>query len=319
MKRIFPPALAALTALLGACSDPNNSSLDESLIGAFTSVPTGFSTAPTTFTAGGDSAWRPDGRGGRGPMGSPGPMGERGHKGPGGGHGGILGHFLMGGGLGNPFFGGGFGPKMGHRPYGDALLSGTCPFDAASGRVVCEPVTHRGLTITRSAAYRDANGNVQSAFDSLTTNAINTRVSIAGTVTRRDSAVTTVQGSGDRTVSGLAPGSTQRTVNGTSSGTERTVGSNDKGNYTAERVVGDTAQGIIIPVSTDTRAYPTAGTVIRSMRVTVTYQGEDPVTSSRREVITYDGSATAKIVITQDGQTRNCTLPLPHGRISCET
>lgn len=318
MKTAIPSLAVAAALAFAACTDPTNSALDESLIGAFQSVPTGFSTAPTTFAAGGDSAWRPEGRGDKGPMSGPGPMGERSHQGPGGMHGGVLGHFLMGGGLGNPFFGGGFGSKMGHRPYGDALLSGNCAFDAASGRVACEPVTYRGLTITRSAAYGDANGTVQSAFDSLTTNTINTRVSITGAVTRRDSAVTTVQGAGDRTVSGLAPGSTQRTVNGTSAGTEKTVGSNEKGNYTAERVVGDTVQGIRLPVVADTRAYPTAGTVIRSMRVTVTYQGQDPVTSTRREVITYDGSATARIVITQDGQTRNCTLPLPHGRVSCE-
>jgi hypothetical protein len=40
--------------------------------------------------------------------------------------------------------------------------------------------------------------------------------------------------------------------------------------------------------------------------------------SSRREVITYDGSATAKLVITRDGTTKTCSLPLPHGRPVCQ-
>ena len=40
-------------------------------------------------------------------------------------------------------------------------------------------------------------------------------------------------------------------------------------------------------------------------------------TKDRREVITYDGSATAKIVITQDGTTKTCSLPLPRGMPTC--
>jgi hypothetical protein len=54
------------------------------------------------------------------------------------------------------------------------------------------------------------------------------------------------------------------------------------------------------------------------MTVTVTLSGQSPATSSRREVITYDGSTTAKVVITEDGTTQNCTLPLPFGRLSCQ-
>src|SRR5207302_126281 len=48
-----------------------------------------------------------------------------------------------------------------------------------------------------------------------------------------------------------------------------------------------------------------------------TVSGKDPVTSSRKEVVTYDGSATAKVVITKNGTTKNCTLPLPFGRLNC--
>jgi hypothetical protein len=41
------------------------------------------------------------------------------------------------------------------------------------------------------------------------------------------------------------------------------------------------------------------------------------VSRSREEDVTYDGSTTAKVVITKNGVTKNCTLPLPHGRLSC--
>jgi hypothetical protein len=53
------------------------------------------------------------------------------------------------------------------------------------------------------------------------------------------------------------------------------------------------------------------------MQATVTKAGSSPSTTSRREVITFDGSATAKVVITHDGVTKNCTKPLPHGHLTC--
>jgi len=54
------------------------------------------------------------------------------------------------------------------------------------------------------------------------------------------------------------------------------------------------------------------------MTATVAIQGQTPTTHSRREVITYNGTATATIVITQDGTTKTCSLPLPRGMPSCQ-
>jgi hypothetical protein len=63
-------------------------------------------------------------------------------------------------------------------------------------------------------------------------------------------------------------------------------------------------------------SYPTAGTVIRSMLATLT-RGAAVTTSSRREVLTYNGTATATLVITENGATRNCMVSLPRGRPAC--
>jgi hypothetical protein len=82
--------------------------------------------------------------------------------------------------------------------------------------------------------------------------------------------------------------------------------------------MGDATSGLVVPIDAGRPTYPTAGSVTRSMKVVVTYDGKSPTTSSRSEVITYDGSATAKLVITQDGVVKNCTVPLPHGRPSCQ-
>jgi hypothetical protein len=74
----------------------------------------------------------------------------------------------------------------------------------------------------------------------------------------------------------------------------------------------------VIPVSTTGPSYPTAGTVVRAMKATLTYEGQSPVEAARREVVTYDGTAVAKVVITENGVTRNCTRALPRGRLVCE-
>ena len=303
MRNIYRFVIGSAAVTLGACSflpTDTTSLRTTSIASAFNSIPLGFSNTQSTFDTGADSAWRP------GPHRGPGP------EGPG---------FGMMGGLGPEFFGGiGFGPGGRGGPFGGAALSGNCAYSASTGRVTCDPVTVGGLTILRSAAYLDAAGKPQSAFDSVTTNSVNSRIQVAGTVTRRDSAVSTVSHASDRTVSGLAAGSTQRSVNGTSSGTENTTGTNSTGHFTAARVAGDTVTGVIVPVSTSgstAPAYPTAGTVIRHMQASVTYDGQTPQASDRREVITYDGSSTAKLVITQDGVTTTCTIALPRGRPVC--
>lgn len=134
-------------------------------------------------------------------------------------------------------------------------------------------------------------------------------------------ATTAVNSSSSQTVTGLAAGSTQRTVDAASKGTESTTGTSSRGAFTATRAVGDTTKGLVIPVRTsaaDTaKSYPTAGTVIRAMTATLTYTGQAAVTKSRREVVTYDGSATAKVTITEDGTTKSCTRALPRGQLVC--
>jgi hypothetical protein len=53
------------------------------------------------------------------------------------------------------------------------------------------------------------------------------------------------------------------------------------------------------------------------MKITSTVAGSTATTRERREVIEYDGSATAKVTITHDGTTKNCTISLPGGRPNC--
>ena len=257
---------------------------------------------------------------------------------------------LMGGGLHDAFAGaipftrrdGGHGPFAGGLPC-------TAAVDATTGFITCTDSSRNGVTITRSAKYTTAAGTVQSAFDTLTTNTVVIQTSSKGTITYdtasagdhdgdRDrhwgggrgeggrllgdtstilTATTTLNSASTRTTSGLASGSTQRTVDGASAGTETTLGTSTLGSFSASRSVGDTTSGLVIPVVTGTTSYPSAGSVIRSMTATIQYSGQSAVSLTRREVITYDGSATAKVVITENGTTKNCTRPLPRGPLTC--
>ncbi len=324
--------MAVLTLAAAACSDPLTGSkapsANDAVTAAFATVPLGFSDATSSFAGGANgmpSLWLPGSR-------------EVGFGREG----------LMGGGLGDDFGGGmrmegGFG---GHRgPFGGAFGGGLkCDgaFNATTGRFVCSPVTRNGLTFNQSASYKTSAGVVQPAFDNATTNVVNVQTAVSGTVTYgRDvlasdvrggprhqghiagdtttilSAVTTVNHRSERTVSGLATGSDKRTVNAVSAGTESTTGTSSRGSFSASRTASDTSKGVVIPTVNGKPTYPTAGTVVRVMTATATFAGAAAVTATRKEVVTYDGSATAKVTITINGATKNCTQALPRGRLSC--
>ena len=267
---------------------------------------------------------------------------------------------FMGGGIQDAFIGGvPFAGRGGRRgpfggPFAGALGCADSAVVAANGRLVCPDVTRNGITVKRSTQFKDAAGNVQQAFDSLTTNSVNVESQVSGTLTfdraadslsgddrggRRGehewgrgpgglllgdtsrvlTATTTINSSSSRTVTGLAQGSTERTVNGTAAGTESTTGTSSRGSFTASRTVGDTTTGLVIPVASSGTgpAYPRAGTTVRSIQASLQYAGESAVTLTRREVVTYDGSTTAQVTITENGATKTCTKPLPRGRLSC--
>ncbi len=333
MKRSTLQLVAAGAALIAtaACSSSTEQSgaSADPLAGAFESTPLAFSTVQSSYSTTADSVGRlpgPDGMG-FGPGGPDGPDDHGGHGGPGGhppgphdfGLGplgfGLGGGGLMGG-LGPEFFGGLDGPRgPGHGPFADSSALAACTFAAATGRVTCPSTTQDGITVTRSMAFLTTAGVAQATRDSLTTNTINTQITASGTSTH-GGVTRTVNNTSNRTVSGLAAGSTSRTVNGTSAGQESGSGTMRDTAFTSLRVAGDTITGVVVPVTTGTPPYPTAGKVIRHMTVTITRAGVTK-TSDRREVLTYDGSATAALQITKDGTTTNCTIALPFGRPSC--
>lgn len=314
MKKMLRLTAVAACAVIGAaCAEVGTTlSADAGALAAFESVPAGFSSTSNSFAAEGDlgEAFAP--RRGDGSFDDRG-RGGRAHGGR-GRHGAF--GFLMGGGVGPEFLGEiGFGPGRGRGPFRVDSVGTSCVFSSSTGVVTCGPITRGGLTILATATITTADGAAQSKIDSATNKVVLTS-EVSGTKTRRDSVRSEIAHKSNRTIAGLAAGSTRRTVDGTSVGTEKTIGTTDAGAFEALRTVNDTTAGVIIPLVSGRPTYPSAGRVSRNMSVTVTVGG---VTTghTRSEVVTYDGTATATVVITQDGTVKNCTLALPRGRPVC--
>lgn len=351
-KRLLAIAAGAATALtVVACADLlGTTGTDPLVLGpAFQTVPVGFSANTNSFDPSGDAGapFLPgslafggasfdggnsgSGGGGGGDHRGPGGAGEAEHHGgddhhdhhDGFGEGGIRG-ILMGGGLGPDFIGKiAFGRGRGRGPFGMFTLPESCTFSDATGRVTCPEFSRHDLAVNVSFAFKDASGVAQAKFDTATTNSVNVKTSVNGTKTRDDdddddNITSTVAHSSDFTVGGLATGSTQRTIDGTAEAHEKTSGTREGIAFTAVRDATDAVTGLVIPLSDGRPTIPSAGSIVRAMTVTITKDGNDPVTKSRREEITFDGTNVIVVKITQDGVTKNCTLTLPGRDLSCE-
>jgi hypothetical protein len=311
MNKLGWVSLGAAAVVLAACSDstsaPDASSdvTTSSMASVYAAAPAGFSELSSSYNATGDEgAFLPDfdahghGRGWK----------KGGHdddtRGPGFGLG------LMGGGMGRFLLGEGIGSTHFLR-----FRSGKCSFVSDTG-VVCADTTRHGSVVSgKTIRYVKADGTLQSSLDSAT-DTVAFVASVKGSTARRDSSTSSVEASSSQTIAGLLGDS--RTVNGTSSGVETSTGNSLFGPFTAKRTTADTISGVVIPKATtkNTRLYPTAGTITRTMSATVEIQSAT-LTTTRKETITYDGSATAKVVIEKDGTVQNCTQPLPFGKLTC--
>ncbi len=306
-RRALAMLCTAMLFTVTACSDSVTATGEgaaETLIAdAMNSIPVGFSATENTFADAENDSWRPrrqQHRGRRGPFGA------------------AFGVGFMGGGLGADFStGAGFHQGVSRGPFGGGFRADFCSYEPASGKIVCGPTTSpSGLTVERWVLWTDVDGATQRAPDS-TTHSMQTHAEVYGTVPMRDSATRTVRHVSDRLVTGLEKGSPERTVNGVSHGTETVNGFVRGGAFLAEREVSDSTRSLVIPVRGDGRTYPIAGMVVRTMKVAVTVDGGETETAEWKEVLTYDGSATATLVITRNGESKTCTVPLPAGRPVC--
>ncbi len=170
-------------------------------------------------------------------------------------------------------------------------------FRADPGKFDCTSMTHEGETVTRTCTYKDAAGNTQTAYDSLTTASVNVHATVTGTVDRGHWSGT-VNDVRDFTVSGLTGHETTLIWNGTGSGaSSRVKESQDGAARQFDLTHSETVTNLVIPVPRTSTSWPLSGTIVRSETIKITGGTDFNTTKQRDATITFDGTQFATVTI----------------------
>jgi hypothetical protein len=161
----------------------------------------------------------------------------------------------------------------------------------------CNAGARDGMTVTRTCEYRDGGGNLQTAYDPVTTASMKQHVELNGTMDRGFMSGT-MQRIGDMTVTGLAGTETQITWNGTGSEKSSRVRHTDAGtsvqfDLNSTEVIAN----VVVPVPRTETSWPLSGTITRNVTVKFTGGEKDGTTEKRTVTITFDGTQFAKLTV----------------------
>ena len=175
------------------------------------------------------------------------------------------------------------------------------------------------LSGTRDRTFYDADGNVQAAYDSLTTASIHVVLDLSGDVDRNGWSAS-VERTRDMTVTGLEGVETTRTFNGTGTEAISRSRTDSTGAASTFDMTGSfTIENLVVPVPGSDPRWPLSGTITRHMTVTVVNGINGDETRDVTAVITFDGTSTATAVINGetveiDLTTRPGNFPIRGGR-----
>ena len=174
-------------------------------------------------------------------------------------------------------------------PLGMALAAGSSAGDDVPFR--CGTHTRDALTIVRACTFKDAAGTTQNGYDPVTTASAAIHVVITGSVTRENWNETDVNRVRDLAVTGLAGAETQRTWNGTGTGSsnrERHTEGGETRNYKAASTL--TVTNVVVPAPRTEDSWPLSGTITRHVVLTVVGGPNDGKTRERTVTITFNGT-----------------------------
>lgn len=173
--------------------------------------------------------------------------------------------------------------------------------------------THQrdGLTIVRTCTFKDANGATQAAYDSLTTASAVIHAEIDGTISRNNWEAT-VSRVRDLTVTGLAGTETQRTWNGTGSGTAQRSRHTNSGETRQYDITGNsTITDVVVALPRTENRWPISGTITHQATIKITGGPRDGQTVTRTVTITFNGTQSVAVKVNDDSFTfdlKNRTL-----------
>jgi hypothetical protein len=210
--------------------------------------------------------------------------------------------------------------ETGSAPTGTARQP--CRYNDTEGRWVCPPITRDGLTLHRSFAYMDGDGNPMRRFDPLLTASTNTRNAVVGAL-QRDNATVRIRSGGELTVSGLLGNETTYILDGREVGRRETELVSDQGTANTRLEFANQTLAVVIPVirraegTASSHRWPLSGQTIRTHALTVTRNGN--ANSERwRETTTFNGTAIVPVEIVSARGTRSCLRNLETGALRCE-
>jgi hypothetical protein len=197
-------------------------------------------------------------------------------------------------------------------PEGPVLGTGSCAYTAESQSFVCTPATAGGVTIEQSFTLLTASGATQSAFDQATTASVTTNTSVTGTEVDESSTIT-IDGQEELTLSGLLTG--PHTLNGSSH--VHLAGTFDDGttNVPLDITVTSSITNVVLPANTTLGAqiWPTSGTIV----VESSGSFADLPPSTSRLTMTFNGTSTVTVTITESGVSQTCKQDLAKPETGC--
>jgi len=186
-----------------------------------------------------------------------------------------------------------------------------CTFSANTGRFACPDHTRGGITLARSFALLDAQGQPQSAFNAVTTASANFVTTISGAVARENFSATFSR-QRNITVSGLAGNESTHIINGTGATSNTGSRHSDDGPERSYSMTETTSiVNVVVPFPQASGVWPLSGSITRQISLSRNGEQGNPRARSHTATVTFNGTQFVPIVVGD----RTLTLDLATGKV----
>ena len=194
-----------------------------------------------------------------------------------------------------------------------ALGLARCSYAAASQSFVCTTFSSKGVAIDQTFTLLTAAGGKQSAFDAATTDAINAKTTMLGTLSENGTTLD-VDAQQNLTLSGLVSG--PRTLNGGSTTKLKGIIADIFGSSSIDATLTTTITNLVIPDQTAAGAkpWPSSGTIVVESSVVVGGAAIPAI----RIAMDFSGTSTVNVNRTGPGGTQVCKMDLAKPDQGCQ-
>jgi hypothetical protein len=179
-----------------------------------------------------------------------------------------------------------------------AGISANCTY--ASGRYSCSATTERGLTVTRSFAFYDQQGQAVQNYDPAVVESANFQATVDGTFTNGLVWNATIHRTADLTVSGLISMAPQRKWNGTGTGDDEIQHVGLDGVRSLAGTSNLTVTNVVMPGKDAASQVPLSGKIDLAVQYTASLVGAGGTASKQVNTtvtVTFDGTNTPGLQI----------------------